>query len=396
MAGSDFSRIATNIQALNALNSLNRVNEELGIRQLRLATGRRINSAADDAAGLTIATKFDLKAKGLGQALANIADAKSLMAVAEGHLNNINDILGVMRTKAEQAANDTLGESERTAILDELKKLNEQIDAEVSQARWGNSALFENTNVMFQVGYENNNNADELRFNIYEAAGTTFTSQALSVQAGTTDGAISGDVVESNPLLWTDSVTAATVTGTELASGAYKILVANSVSGTTQTINVQLVDWNNSVVFATSSSGTATDAYTLDMGNGLYLEITAGMGTADATMETKEYSLQYVHSGHDVGTHDAARNFMTSIDAAVSKVSSALSYIGAMVNRLDYQEASVNVAKVNTEAAYNRIMNADMAYEQVEATKYQILQQTATTMLAQANVQPQSILSLFR
>jgi len=66
------------------------------------------------------------------------------------------------------------------------------------------------------------------------------------------------------------------------------------------------------------------------------------------------------------------------------------------MNRLDYQAASVSVDKVNVDSSFNRIMNADMAYEQVQATKFSILQQTSVAMLGQANVAPQTILSLFR
>jgi flagellin len=73
-----------------------------------------------------------------------------------------------------------------------------------------------------------------------------------------------------------------------------------------------------------------------------------------------------------------------------------LSYIGTQYNRLTFQEQSLTVAKVNTESAYSQIVNADMAWEQLQSTKLQILQQTATAMLAQANVAPQSILSLFK
>lgn len=97
------SRINTNIGALNALKSLNDVNTRLSVSQLRLATGKRINSAADDAAGFSIAKKFNARSQGLGQALSNIGSAKNLMAVAEGHLNNILDILTQMKTKATQA-----------------------------------------------------------------------------------------------------------------------------------------------------------------------------------------------------------------------------------------------------------------------------------------------------
>ena len=89
-------------------------------------------------------------------------------------------------------------------------------------------------------------------------------------------------------------------------------------------------------------------------------------------------------------------NFISKIDNAIKDVSSALSYIGSTVNRLTYQENSLIIAKTNTEAARSRIEDVDMAYEQLQSTKLQILQQTASAMLAQANTSPQAILSLFK
>ncbi|MEK7296850.1 MAG: flagellin, partial [Planctomycetota bacterium] len=101
-------------------------------------------------------------------------------------------------------------------------------------------------------------------------------------------------------------------------------------------------------------------------------------------------------AGSLVGSSASAQALMGRIDTAIADVSEALSYIGSVVNRLSYQESSLTVAKTNTEAARSRIEDADMAYEQLNATKLTILQQTASAMLAQANSGPQSILSLFR
>ncbi|MDZ7260788.1 MAG: flagellin, partial [candidate division KSB1 bacterium] len=109
MAAGDATRIFTNIGALNALNALNNVGRKLGIHQLKLATGRRINSAADDPAGYTIGKKLEARTRMLAQALNNVGDAKNLLGIAEGGLMNINDILLIMKEKALQAANDTLG-----------------------------------------------------------------------------------------------------------------------------------------------------------------------------------------------------------------------------------------------------------------------------------------------
>ena len=90
---SDANRIRSNIQALNVMQALRRVNNQVGMHQLRLATGRRINSAGDDPAGLTIATKLQSRNRILQQIFDNIGEAKNLMGVAEGGLSQINDIL---------------------------------------------------------------------------------------------------------------------------------------------------------------------------------------------------------------------------------------------------------------------------------------------------------------
>jgi len=282
MAQGDFTRINTNIGALNALNSLKAVQTKLGVAQLRLATGKQINSAADDPAGLTIATKFQYRASGLGQALNNIGDAKNMLAVAEGGLQKINDILIQMRDKAVQAASDTLGGDERSAIAQQLTQFKDEIDAIASSTKWNGTVLLGNSSL-----------------------GT------LTLQTGADD------------------------------------------------------DSNDRIELTGASFGDA--------------------GTTDLSLG----SVSVTDASHALAA-------ITTLDAAIKSVSSKLQYIGASVSRLNFREETVTIAKVNTEAAYSRIMDADMANEQLNATKYQILQQTATAMLAQANAAPQSVLSLFR
>ncbi len=87
---------------------------------------------------------------------------------------------------------------------------------------------------------------------------------------------------------------------------------------------------------------------------------------------------------------------MEDIEGNLDKVSVEMSKLGSLTGRLSFKEDQISAAQINTEAAYNRVMNANMAEEQVNASKYQILQQTATAMLAQANAAPQFLLSLFR
>jgi flagellin len=278
MAEIDVTRIAGNIGAMNALNSLSYINKQLATHQTRLATGKRINTAADDPAGLTIATKMQSRSEGLKTGLSNIADAKNLLAVAESGLGRINDILVQMRNKAQAGGSDTMGAEERDAIKTQIDAYAAQIDDIVTQTKWNGTALIGTaSNLVFQVGADS---TDTVQLN----AIATVNSSGLTVQSSALD--------------------------------------------------------------------TAT-------------------------------SLSF-------------RSFMTNVEAAMKVVNAELAKVGALTGRLTFKEDQVSAAQINVEAAYNRIMNANMAEEQVNASKYQILQQTATAMLAQANAAPQFLLSLFR
>ena len=277
MSFGDFSRINTNVQALGSLRSLQNTNNQLGLRQMRLATGSRLNRAEDDTAGYGIAKKLQAKVRGQAQALANIGDAKSMLTVAEGSLNSIMDILQNMKEKTIQAANDTMGTSERTAIKSELDALSNEIADIVGDAEFNGTSLF-------------------------SSAGTSFTFQV------------------------------------------------NAESGDT-------------FVAAVAAMGTTA----------------LGMGT----------------TGIVVTTAGAAATTLTNVDAAIQTVADAVSGVGDSQKRLTYKEQNLSVSMNNYEAARSRIADADFAREQMEIVKLQILQQTGTATLAQANAAPQAVLSLF-
>ncbi len=273
----DLSRIGGNIQALQSLHSLNILNKELGTRQLRLATGKRINSAEDDAAGFVISRTLQARRKGLSAALSNVGDAKSMLAVAEGGLDSILDILETMKEKVTQAASDTLGTSERDAIEDELDALAAEIDDIVDETTFNGSGLLGSVNKTIQTG---------------EA-----TTDTLVVSVSSQDHKASSLTV------------------------------------------------GDSNITVTSSSFSATA-----LGN---------------------------------------------INTALTTVKNSIASIGSTQARLSVKESSLSNAIINTEASRSRIADADFAKEQLESLKLQIMQQTATAALAQANSAPQIVLSLF-
>ena len=277
MSFGDLTRINTNLQAIGSLNALQKVNSQMGMRQMRLATGSKINRAEDDSAGYTIAKKLQARVRGQAKALDNIGDAKSMLTVAEGSLNSIMDILQNMKEKTVQAANDTLGTDERTAIKNELDALSDEIGDILSSSTFNGTALFSSAQVSltFQVNAEN------------------------------------GDTFDAD-------IAATTVDGLGVSNGA--------------------ID----VTSSTSAGATLAD-----------------------------------------------------VDTAINDVATRLAAIGDSQKRLTFKQDNLTTSMNNYEAARSRIEDADFAKEQMEIIKLQILQQTGTASLAQANTGPQSVLSLF-
>jgi flagellin len=279
MATSDLTRIRSNIQGMNILSTLRDVNNSVATHQLRLGTGRRINSASDDPAGMSIATKLDNRNRILGAVYDNIGQAKNMLAVAEGGLLSINDILVLLSEKIISSASDTLADEDRGAISTQLASMVAEIGDTAAQTAFGGTQILNSSKVLsFQTG---------------EDTATTYQTQSYDAQS-------------------------------------------------------------------------------------LGLTLLAQL-TPDTIIDSTNY-----------------QSYMAEVSQALKTVSTGLTGIGSLTNRLTMKEASISLTQSNTEAAYSRIRNADMAAEQLELTKMQILQQTATSMLAQANTNSQSILTLFR
>ncbi|WP_260580390.1 flagellin [Sphingopyxis sp. PET50] len=137
--------INTNVSALRAQNS-SRVAERMQSQAMeRLSSGKRINSAKDDAAGLAIATRMDANVRGLNQAVRNANDGISLSQTAEGAMGNISNILVRMRELAVQASTGTLGDDDREAIQTEVTALIAQIGDIATRTTFNGTALLDGT-----------------------------------------------------------------------------------------------------------------------------------------------------------------------------------------------------------------------------------------------------------
>ena len=374
-------RINHNLSALNAWKNLT-VNDGGQTKSLeKLSSGLRIGRAADDAAGLSISEKMRGQISGLNQASRNAQDGISLLQTAEGALGETHSILQRMRELAVQSASDTVTDGDRLEIQKEADALalelnriagttefntqnllagkfadktvhigaNSDQNLKVSVSDMSAKALAVHQNINFGADYANGTGfgGDKLRvFGTVNTAGGA--ANAVQVRVTVTNA---GDDSEAATLEWLDT--------------------AGNVLATNAGIEID------------SAPGAATYGLTFQE------------GTVNVVLNDT-WTIDLMNKGIDMSTQSAANTAITTINTAINTVSSERSKLGAVQNRLEHNIANLATSAENLTAAESRIRDVDIAVEMMNFTKYQILAQASTAMLAQANAKPQAVLQLLR
>lgn len=178
--------ISTNVSSLNAQRNMTNSNNSLDTSYARLASGLRINSAKDDAAGLQISNRLTSQISGLDQGNRNANDGISLAQTAEGSMDEVTNILQRMRTLAQQSANGSNNTDDRTALDGEVTQLKNEINRIAGQTTFGGTSLLDGTySGVFQVGANANQTIS------FSLTGFSFSMNDLASAAGTTLGGIS-------------------------------------------------------------------------------------------------------------------------------------------------------------------------------------------------------------
>jgi flagellin len=382
--------INTNAAALNTYRNLNATQNSLSKSLEKLSSGLRINRAADDAAGLTIATNLGSQVSGLSVAARNAQDGVSVVQTADGALGQAQTILGRLRDLAVQAANDSNSDDARTAIKTEATSLVAELD------RLGQSVNFNGTNLLdgsvanlnFQVGADGNAQSQ-----IGVSLGT---ANLRSVSTALSTGAL------SSGRSWTgfdlgDVPASLTFTST---SGSTTTNVA--VSGLTAPTSFQNLADQLNANSAFQGKFTAQVTKATD-GTPTGIQVAAKDGSAVTMLAADQTSLFTTSGTTAAGTSTAGIQFnsaanaqlaITAIDTQIKNVSSARASLGALQNRFESAVASINVSIENLTASKSRITDVDMAQEMVNYTRSQVLSQSGVAMLAQANSAPQLALKL--
>jgi flagellin len=386
------ARVNTNISALNALNALNKVNAELGVHQIRLASGKRINSAADDASGYVISKKMEGRIRALTAADDNVGDASNLLSVAEGGYQTISDLLTQIKDKVTRFNNAGFGTSEQDALAQEINQLATEIDAVRAQTKFNGKTLLTG----FSAGAT--------------VAGGTETKVGLSLVSNGHSATITTlDVSGAGASTMTFTSDGAGNVTLQKGTLSQTIAVGAAAQGASQTLNFSQLGVTMSAMGSSATTMTAAelgDAIALAANDNLVTSAGGNaawqVGESSAETFTVSFSLNVDTSvmlgkaGNTLVASDITAGFSTNLDSAITNVLTELGKIGAQVNRLSAKSDMLTTSITNTEASKSRILDADIAKEQISAVKLQILQQTATAQLAQANQSPQVFLSLFR
>jgi len=366
-------RINHNLSALNAWKNLT-INDGGQNRSLeKLSSGLRIGRAADDAAGLSISEKMRGQISGLNQASRNAQDGISLLQTAEGALQETHSILQRMRELAVQSASDTVTNADRIQIQKEVDALTVEI------TRIGNTTEF-NTRPLLEGSFSN------MIIHIGANAGQSLSVSVADMRATSTQLAVTGGTTFDN---YTATATAAT--GTLTMSGKY--------TGTTDNGNFTFTVAAGAASVTVADSGGGNSGAQAATGGAVSFEykgVTFSFtGLADGSTFAN-VAIDNDSFGINVSTQSAANTAITTINTAINNVSGERSKLGAIQNRLEHTIANLSTSAENLTAAESRIRDVDIAVEMMTFTKYQILGQASTAMLAQANAKPQAVLQLLR
>jgi flagellin len=358
--------IATNNAALQSAAAASSVNREMETSMARLSTGKRINSARDDAAGVAIASRLSSEIRGTDQAIRNAMDGQALIDTAEGGHKEIENILQRMREIAIQSANDTNDTNDRANLQAEMDALTTEIDRAASVTTWAGQPMMSTggSSFSFQVGTATGGK-NQIAITIGSMAASTLTVGKTSTTSNDVRSA------DTTATISNDTVTA--------ASGAATTFEIDGIAFTTTAATVPT---QNAALAAKINASDAMQSRGI---------------TATDTGSWATLTLKYAE-GSDVFVDTAinARAGVAAIDAAIKTVNTQRSELGAVSNRLSHTVNNLTNISSNLSAAKGGIEDADFAFETTNLAKNQILQQASTAMLAQANASKQNVLSLLQ
>lgn len=405
--------INTNTAASLAANSIKQNDRTMNDTMERLSTGKRINNAGDDAAGLAITSRMTTHIDGLEQAARNSNDAIGMIQVADGALAEITGVLQRMREISVQASSATYTANDISMINQEFKQLRDEVSNIVSYTTWNGTALLDgqidSSNVaatdkavddlvITQDTLRALNTANDSII-ITDSDGTTITINNTAI-AATAAGSYADATLANLVTAINTAIDAnAAFDGMLAAAGGNGITFTQDTAGTGQIvkINKDTSGTDQGALGAvTRTTHDGADTVSFQIGMNAAQTLVVDFGTLKMTAATGGDLGVNFTTGLEVSTNANANTAMGYIDTAIDAVNSRRAVLGAAISRLEHTVDNLENNAVNHAASRSRILDADYAAETTELARTQIIQQAGTAMLAQANQKNQSVLKLLQ
>ncbi len=435
--------VLNNLSAIYAEHNLNNTNASLQTVLQQLSSGSRINSGADDAAGLSLVNGLGANAKALTQSATNATEGVGLLQVADGALSQVTNLLNRAITLATEASNGTLNASQAAAANQEYQSILSEINNIGSTTTYNQNQVFTGSTVNIYTGDSSMTGAsiDSLYFarltsaSIGDAGGTISYGSGQSVfvdmtgvgvNAQSTDTTTAGStltvsILQANGSIVNKTISTGGATPYSDTIGGMIQAVNNAGLGLTATFTSRAAA---GVVGGTGTdtgiqlSGTFVGAGNLPTANGYHVGIVntslrdtvpavneaAPLASVNGGVSTGVATLSYTATaggsqtlaGTDLTNTANAETALSQLNSAISAISSQDGYIGAQINTLNAISQVMGTQQENIVSAQNAIQATDYAAATSAMSKYQILSQTGIAALAQANSIQQEVTKLLQ
>ncbi len=377
--------ILNNIPSLAAQNQLSITGSGLQKTLFRLSSGSRINSGADDAAGLAIADGLRANVSALTQSARNATDGIGKLQVADGALSQVTNLLNRAVTLATESATGTVTGNQRTAINTEYTAIKAEID------RIGGKTTFNGQTIFTGGGTVPDGNSFNAGAALTGATtlATGGTMTIVDTSTGTSKSYTSAANTTVNAMM--------TAIQADIGTGAGKLNVSVGLTG--GILQIKDAAGDSSVLVTSNITELPVTAATQSVGTAsVFLSDGDAGGSTATTITTTIAALTSAGLGltKDLLTNTNAQTALTEVSGAIATVAAQRGTIGADINRLDSATGVIKNQTQNLSAAEDGIRAADIATEVANMTKFNILSQTGISALSQANQMQQGVLSLLR
>ena len=418
--------INTNTAANLTANAMTQNQRAMNQTMERLSTGSRVNSAADDAAGLAIVAKMDAQVRGTNMAIKNANDAISMIQTADGAAIEIDSMLQRMREIAIQSQNSTNTADDLTNLNKEFAQLATEIDRVATTTEFNDTKILNasagggsDTDGIFDFTITSNSDSISVDFGDFQTSGGAAVAgvQTMTIALADMQGANASDefvfTFTTGEVMILDTVelsagansnssditaaqfVAAFNTKNALAAAAgLAPAIELSVNGTLYSFTQETAGTGVLQSFRHMTANGVLTELPNNSADSLTTTVVGGAANSSGVFGNNISDFKTAKTGHSGEAQKSTT--ITELDAAIDGLAAKRADFGAYINRLEYTVDNLTNVSQNTVAARSRIEDADYAAETTELARTQIIAQAATAMLSQANQQAQSVLALLK